>query len=197
MGDKNRCSGCEYYDGFYKDSVRCDRGVKALISVGCNQFTPDDTANCHTCYYNDHEIKAFDITCSKYGFIKGQRKRCDGFAEKWGDSGDNKKGGCFLTTAVCEVLGKSDNCYELETLRNFRDEVLLKDPELASLVYLYYKKSPSIAEKILLHTDNTHFAQSLLDFHITPVINSINLHKKYEAVHLYNEMIKHIQTNLN
>ena len=32
--------------------------------------------------------------------------------------------GCFLTTACCEVLGLSDDCFELRTLRRYRDRVL-------------------------------------------------------------------------
>ena len=30
--------------------------------------------------------------------------------------------GCFLTTACCEVLGLPDDCFELRTLRRYRDE---------------------------------------------------------------------------
>ncbi len=33
--------------------------------------------------------------------------------------------GCFLTTACCEVLGLSDDCFELRTLRRYRDRVLV------------------------------------------------------------------------
>src|SRR6476646_10620356 len=36
--------------------------------------------------------------------------------------------GCFLTTACCEVLGLSDDCFELRTLRRYRDRVLIAMP---------------------------------------------------------------------
>ena len=36
-------------------------------------------------------------------------------------------GGCYLTTAMCNILGYPDNNYYLETLRNFRDTVLQQD----------------------------------------------------------------------
>ena len=35
--------------------------------------------------------------------------------------------GCFLTTACCEVLGLADDCFELRTLRRYRDEVTRRD----------------------------------------------------------------------
>ena len=34
--------------------------------------------------------------------------------------------GCFITTACCETLGLADDCFELRTLRRYRDEVLAK-----------------------------------------------------------------------
>jgi hypothetical protein len=81
----NRCSGCEHYDGFNSSNmVRCSIGVKASISSGCSSFKPDDTANCHECCFNQNGMKSFDITCSKYGKINGQRSRCEGYAERWG-----------------------------------------------------------------------------------------------------------------
>ena len=36
--------------------------------------------------------------------------------------------GCFITTACCETLGLADDCFELRTLRRYRDEVLAKQP---------------------------------------------------------------------
>ena len=80
----NRCSGCEHYDGFNNDNVRCSIGVKATIDRGCNRFTPDTTANCYECHYNKSGAKAYDIECSKYGYISGQREKCEGYAERWG-----------------------------------------------------------------------------------------------------------------
>lgn len=59
-----------------------------------------------------------------------------------------KGGGCFITTAICEAEGKADNCDELQTLRQFRDNVMLKDSRLAPLVAEYYEIAPRIVEAI-------------------------------------------------
>ncbi|HFU76720.1 MAG TPA: hypothetical protein ENK66_10795 [Arcobacter sp.] len=58
MGDfKNRCYGCEHYDGGSAtsgtSSIRCAIGHKGVnVSSGCDDFEPDRTANCfQSCYY--------------------------------------------------------------------------------------------------------------------------------------------------
>lgn len=56
--------------------------------------------------------------------------------------------GCYITTAVCEEFGKSDDCYELTTLRKFRDEWLVNQPGGKTLVELYYATAPGIVQFI-------------------------------------------------
>jgi len=58
---------------------------------------------------------------------------------------------CFITTAVCEYLGESDDCYTLRTLRNFRDGWLREHhPED---IDTYYAEAPSIVAAIKARTD--------------------------------------------
>jgi len=52
--------------------------------------------------------------------------------------------GCFITTAVCKASGKSDNCFELQLLRKFRDEYLLTLPGGKLVVDVYYQIAPAI-----------------------------------------------------
>ena len=40
---------------------------------------------------------------------------------------NNNTSGCFVTTAVCDSFGKSDDCYELTAFRAFRDNWLVKE----------------------------------------------------------------------
>lgn len=56
--------------------------------------------------------------------------------------------GCYITTAVCEEFGKPDDCYELTTLRRFRDEWLINQPGGKALVELYYATAPGIVQFI-------------------------------------------------
>lgn len=55
-------------------------------------------------------------------------------------------GGCFITTATCEVMGLADDCDELQTLREFRDSWLKENhPED---ITQYYEEAPGIVERI-------------------------------------------------
>jgi hypothetical protein len=55
---------------------------------------------------------------------------------------------CFLTTSCVKYFGLNDNCYELETLRHFRDQYLLKSLEGKELVGQYYNMAPSLVKKL-------------------------------------------------
>src|SRR5262245_14909519 len=59
--------------------------------------------------------------------------------------------GCFLTTACCEVLRLSDDCFELRTLRRYRDRVLIDMPGGRAAIAAYYLVAPSILERLPKH----------------------------------------------
>lgn len=83
---RNRCSGCEHYNGFYKDNVQCLVGEKVTIDKGCYRFKPDITANCYDCYFNNDKPRAYGITCSINGFVKNQKEYCQAYALSWDDN---------------------------------------------------------------------------------------------------------------
>jgi hypothetical protein len=56
--------------------------------------------------------------------------------------------GCFLTTACCEVLGLDDDCFELRTLRHYRDQVLPALPGGSDAIATYYRLAPSILKRL-------------------------------------------------
>jgi hypothetical protein len=56
--------------------------------------------------------------------------------------------GCFITTACCEVLGLDDDCFELRTLRRYRDDVLADEPGGAADITAYYELAPLILARL-------------------------------------------------
>lgn len=56
--------------------------------------------------------------------------------------------GCFFTTAAVETLGLSDDCWELRTLRRFRDGPLAKTPAGLALTARYYAEAPRLVAGI-------------------------------------------------
>ena len=70
---------------------------------------------------------------------------CGAFEERPSYSGG---GGCYLTSACVEYLGKADDCEELTLLRKFRDEYMKTTEEGMRLVEEYYAVAPKIVERI-------------------------------------------------
>ncbi|MBI5803085.1 hypothetical protein HY448_00135 [Candidatus Pacearchaeota archaeon] len=78
------------------------------------------------------------------GHEEGKRRREDSNAEH--ESKDNSL--CYLTTACVSARGLPDNCFELETLRGFRDRVLVPRSDGRRAVSEYYKIAPEIVRAV-------------------------------------------------
>ncbi len=52
--------------------------------------------------------------------------------------------GCFISSACCEVLGLADDCFELASLRHYRDHVLAATPAGRAEIARYYELAPAI-----------------------------------------------------
>lgn len=51
---------------------------------------------------------------------------------------------CFITTSCTKYYGLSDDCYELQTLRKFRDTYLMRTAKSRNLVTQYYIIAPTL-----------------------------------------------------
>ena len=118
-------------------------------------------------------LKTFDATtCPDYSFDPSKRKM-GSF--------------CFLTTACVEYYGKPDDCYELETLRAFRDGVLMKTEDGKKLCQEYYAIAPAIVKQ--MKKDNDASIYEHIYAVILECIELIN-QKEYEKVtNRYSEMV--------
>lgn len=61
---------------------------------------------------------------------------------------NNSSNGCYITTAMCNYLGKQDDCYELTILRGFRDNWLCRQTNGDRLIQEYYNYAPTIVDKL-------------------------------------------------
>jgi len=100
-----------------------------------------------------------------------------------------KSGGCFITTAVCGSLGKSDDCYELTLLRNFRDIWLSKQDTGGELIKEYYAVAPAIVEAIDKLKDKNDIYAMIYEKYIQPCISFIKSGKETECMNLYRDMV--------
>lgn len=128
----------------------------------------------------------------KSGPTRGEnrsRKKDGEWRKKRSDSGksrEKKKGsGCFITTAVCSYRGLPDDCAELQTLREFRDNELLATPDGQKLVLEYYEIAPGIAAALEKEAD-FDFIWAAVERCLHHIHNS----ESEAAIHEYQWMVK-------
>ena len=104
-----------------------------------------------------------------------------------------KHKGCFLTTAVCEYLGKADDCEELTTLRAYRDEWLAKQPGGVELIEEYYEIAPGIVRAMKDSPNYGELCEELLSRYIRPCLALIAEGRNEECKRLYIEMVRYAE----
>lgn len=75
-------------------------------------------------------------------------KGWNNFSGSWSDGSGGGGGGCFISSACVEYRQMTDDCYELQVLRQFRDNMVATDESMRDLVLDYYRKAPSIVKRI-------------------------------------------------
>lgn len=129
----------------------------------------------------------------------------DSFVEEWGKrypqhkftkadykeirDGFKKRKLCFITTAVCDSIGKPDDCYELQAFRAFRDTYLLKSKEGTRLVEQYYDLAPSIVNSINVLPEKDNIYMSLWKEYLEPCLEHINLGQEEACKQVYTDMV--------
>lgn len=94
----------------------------------------------------DKEECGFTLNCEDLrNALDWAGKRKDALAR----SHDDKKctppaEGCFITSACCDALGLSDDCFELRALRRYRDRMLAASPQGREDIALYYALAPAV-----------------------------------------------------
>ena len=91
-----------------------------------------------------------------------------------------KSGLCFITTAVCEYLGKPDDCFELMTLRDFRDNWLAMQSGGEDEIRQYYEMAPRIVERLAASDEKDYIYGKIWLEYIEPCLDEI-LHGRNDA----------------
>lgn len=97
--------------------------------------------------------------------------------------------GCFLTTACCTVIGLPDDCFELVTLRRFRDTYLAKLPGGRDEIARYYAEAPAIAQRLLASAEGRRRLLSLYWRTIWPAVLAARCGLDALAYRLYRRMM--------
>lgn len=98
--------------------------------------------------------------------------------------------GCFLTTACCSYMGRADDCFELRTLRAFRDSWLSAQPQGRDLIKEYYRMAPALCRAM---AENTKELRRIYWTTILPCVVAIQLCADRLAFRLYARMVSRLQ----
>lgn len=100
-----------------------------------------------------------------------------------------KKRFCYITTAVCESLGKPDDCYELNLLRDYRDHYLQQTEEGEQLVKRYYNVAPTIVKHINQTAGKEKIYEDIFHTYLFPCIQLIENDEKEKCRIVYQNMV--------
>lgn len=96
---------------------------------------------------------------------------------------------CYITSAICESLGKDDSCYELKCLRGFRDNYLLGREDGAMLVRSYYDLAPTIVKHIDKRENRLEIYEKILHQYLQPCIQYIEKNENEKCMEFYSKMV--------
>jgi len=101
---------------------------------------------------------------------------------------------CYLTTMLCNILNLPDNNIYLETIRNFRKNVLQKDKKYKALLVEYDIVGPVIASSLANDPLRETIAKVYLNNFIVPITALINNKENDRAVDKYYQMTNNLKT---
>jgi hypothetical protein len=96
---------------------------------------------------------------------------------------------CFLTTACVQYYGLPDDCYELNSLRNYRDRYLMSSKGGTKLVMEYYQVAPVIVGA-MQKDDNCREAYSFIYWCVKDACRFIENGKNVQARNIYSNMVE-------
>lgn len=100
---------------------------------------------------------------------------------------------CYITTAVCRVQGKGDDCYELTAFRRFRDQVMLRSEEGRALVEEYYRLAPAIVTSVRLCRDEKAVYDQVYREYLLPCLRLLEAGDEKGCRDKYVEMVRHME----
>ena len=100
---------------------------------------------------------------------------------------------CYITTAVCEYQHKPDDCYELMTLRDYRDHYLMQTDEGRQLVEEYYDIAPRIVWAIGMQPDAADIYDALYEEYLMPCIHYVENGQNEDCKKLYVDMVRGLE----
>lgn len=107
-----------------------------------------------------------------------------------------QESGCFITTVVVDILGYQDDCWILNTLRDFRNNVMQKSNRYSELLMIYDAIGPKIAGALKEKPNRKEISILVSQYYLIPICKSINNEDYTSAVNSYVGMVRFLQNQL-
>lgn len=101
---------------------------------------------------------------------------------------NDSSGGCYLTSACVGFKGLPDDCYELETLRHYRDSWLKESEDGLKVIAEYYAIAPKIVKNIDKLEDRDRIYERIYEDMVIPCVKFIEEERYQETLELYRDM---------
>lgn len=98
---------------------------------------------------------------------------------------ESTSSGCYVTTACIKAKGLSANCYELEALRQFRDDWVKKHENGLEEIGIYYEIAPKIVDKINGLANSSEIYEKIYNEVVCTCVQLIEAGQDKEAYCLY------------
>ncbi|MBQ6807367.1 MAG: hypothetical protein IJO97_08060 [Lachnospiraceae bacterium] len=100
---------------------------------------------------------------------------------------------CYITTAICQGLHKTQNCQELIMMKKCRDEYLLHQPDGEQIVKEYYNIAPTIVKRIEKESAPEEKYQYLWEHYLKFCIAMIEAGQYQACREKYEEMVEELR----
>lgn len=148
---------------------------------------------CGGCVYFDFQGDNEKGYCSWYKTYYWPGETCDHQKPR------NYSSGCYITTIVCDILGKEDDCEVLENMRKLRSEYLQKDERFSSILMEYDYVGPEIAgliNKEFSETQDKEVWQKVYDNYLVRTCELVKENNFEEATNKYIQMVNSLKDYL-
>lgn len=99
---------------------------------------------------------------------------------------------CFITTATCQTLDKSDDCYELNMFRKFRDRYSEISDDTKREMLFYYTIAPQIVKSIEERNDRDKIYNGIWKNYLSPCLKFLEDGEDDRCAVVYREMISEL-----
>lgn len=103
------------------------------------------------------------------------------------------RGGCYITSAVCERRGEADDCEMLTRFRAFRDNWLANQPGGAEDVQEYYRTAPTIVDAIHSNERCNDILDGIYQNYLKPCLDLLDKGDYLSCRQVYTQMVRDCQ----